>query len=96
MLKISQTKFAIKMKSHKIELSIPEYKNELMGGKEVTYYVIKVKCDGNKWELKRRYKEFAELKKDLATNHGGLPSMPGKTLWKIRKDDFVEKRRDGL
>lgn len=84
------------MKSHKIELSIPEYKNELEGGREVTYYLIKVNCDGHKWELKRRYKEFADLKSNLAVNHGGLPSMPGKTLWKVRKDDFVEKRRIGL
>jgi hypothetical protein len=84
------------MKAHKITLSVPEYNNELLGGKEITYYIIKVKCDGNKWELKRRYNEFAELKKDLAANHGGLPPMPGKTLWKIRKDDFLEKRRTGL
>jgi hypothetical protein len=84
------------MKAHSIKLSVPEYKNELQGGKQVTFYVIKVKCDGNKWDLKRRYNEFAELKKDLAANHGNLPPMPGKTLWKINKEDFIEKRRRGL
>ena len=84
------------MQAGKIELSIPKHTNDLIGGKEVTYYVIKVKCEGNKWDMKRRYNEFAVLKKDLATNHGNLPSMPGKTLWKIKKDDFLEKRRSGL
>jgi len=84
------------MKAHTIQLSLPEHLNEILGGKEVTFFVIKVKCDGQQWELKRRYNEFAELKKELALNHGGLPSMPGKTLFKIRKDDFLEKRRSGL
>ncbi len=84
------------MENHKRTLAIPETKNETIGGKEVTLYLIKVECDGHEWELKRRYNEFDDLKKDLAKNHGGLPEMPGKTLWKVSQDEFIEKRRKGL
>jgi PX domain len=84
------------MENRKITLTVPEYKNETIGGKEVTLYIIKVECDGGEWELKRRYNEFDDLKKDLAKNHGGLPEMPGKTLWKVSQDDFLDKRKAGL
>ena len=84
------------MQASKIDLTIPKFTKDFQRGKEVTFFVIKLKYEGQKWELKRRYKEFAELKKDLAANHGGLPSMPGKTLWKMKGADFLEKRRVGL
>jgi PX domain len=84
------------MQSQSIHLSIPESKTEKMGGKEVTYYIIKVDYDGKKWDVKRRYNDFDDLKKDLAKNNGGIPPMPGKTLWKISGPEFVEQRRVGL
>jgi hypothetical protein len=84
------------MQNRKIVLTIPDFKKETVEGKEVTLYVIKVECDGQEWELKRRYNEFDDLKKDLAKNHGGLPEMPGKTLWKVNQEDFLERRKKGL
>lgn len=43
--------------------------------------MIKVNCDGKKWDVYRRYNEFDVLKEDLSKKHGGLPSMPGKSLF---------------
>lgn len=69
------------MESKTIQISIPDYKSETVGGKEVVKYLIKVSCDGKKWDVYRRYNEFDVLKDDLSKKHGGLPSMPGKSLF---------------
>ena len=79
-----------------ISLSVPSYVNEFVGGRQATFYLIKVKVSGSEWEVKRRYKEFADLRKELLTNMGNLPAMPGKTLFKVRKPEDIEKRRAGL
>jgi PX domain len=75
---------------------VPSYKNVPEGNKMVAYYMINVKCEGKNWEVKRRYNEFVDLKKELSTNHGDLPPMPGKTLWKIKTDEEFSKRRLSL
>jgi len=36
------------------------------------------------------------LKEDLSRKHGGLPSMPGKSLFVIDQQQFLEKRKVGL
>lgn len=69
------------MEAKSIQISIPEYKTEMIGGKEVVKYLIRVSCEGKKWDVHRRYNEFDVLKEDLSKKHGGLPSMPGKSLF---------------
>ena len=84
------------MESKSIQISIPEYKTESVAGKEVVKYLLKINCDGKKWDIYRRYNEFDVLKDDLSKKHGGLPSMPGKSLFTMDKQQFAEKRKVGL
>jgi len=39
------------MESKSIQISIPDYKTEMEGGKEVVKFVVKVNFDGKKWEV---------------------------------------------
>lgn len=84
------------MQKHDIEIQIPEYVTEYQRGSEVVLFVIKVNVNGTKWELKKRYSEFSDLRTDLLQNNGNIPSMPGKTLFKLKRPEQINKRKDGL
>lgn len=84
------------MQKHDIQIQLPEYVTEYQRGKEVVLYVIEVNVNGTKWEIKKRYSEFAELRQDLLQNNGNIPSMPGKTIFRLKRADQINKRRNGL
>lgn len=84
------------MQKHDIQIQIPEYVVEFQRGKEAVFYVIKINVDGTKWELKKRYSEFSDLRSDLLVNNGNIPVMPGKTIFRLKRPDQINKRRDGL
>uniref|UniRef100_A0AAV2LIE0 PX domain-containing protein n=1 Tax=Knipowitschia caucasica TaxID=637954 RepID=A0AAV2LIE0_KNICA len=48
--------------------------------------------------VRRRYSEFAWLKKKMQKNAGlvPVPALPGKSLFSFSNDDFLERRRKGL
>lgn len=84
------------MQKHNIQIEIPEYVTEFQRGDEVVLYVVKINVNGTKWELKKRYSEFSDLRTDLLQNNGNIPTMPGKTLFKLKRPDQINKRKDGL
>jgi len=79
-----------------IEASIPNYVKEFIQGKETTFYVINLKANKNKWELKKRYSEFATLRTELMEQHGNIPDMPRKTMFSLKRTDQFESRKNGL
>ena len=84
------------MEQKDFEAQITSYVNEYANGKETTFYKISCKLADQKWVLKKRYKEFHSLHSDLKFSHGNLPSIPGKTLFSLKKPDEIEKRKTGL
>uniref|UniRef100_A0A3Q2XE68 Sorting nexin 11 n=1 Tax=Hippocampus comes TaxID=109280 RepID=A0A3Q2XE68_HIPCM len=48
--------------------------------------------------VRRRYSEFAWLKKKLQKNAGlvPVPDLPGKSFFSFSNEDFLERRRQGL
>ena len=79
-----------------LKVNIPTYSTDWVNGKQVVFYQIKCNLSGKSWELKRRYKEFSDLNEVLKNNHGNLPPMPGKSLFKLKKPEQLEKRKMGL
>lgn len=78
------------------KVSIPNYTQEFEGGKEVTFYKISLKIEGCKWELKKRFSDFHDLNECLKKVNGNLPALPGKTLFRIKSHEEIDKRREGL
>lgn len=57
------------------------------------------KVDGGKnkrWFLEKRYSEFDQLDKSLKDIYPNIPSLPGKTLFKIKDSASIENRRKVL
>lgn len=50
----------------------------------------------NKWTLRKRYSDFENLQKALKVTFSNLPNLPGKSLFTLKKDADIEKRRIGL
>jgi hypothetical protein len=56
------------------------------GGKNnVVFYKIAISFlkNNKRWFLQKRYSEFDALDKILRETYGNLPSLPGKTLFKL-------------
>lgn len=53
-------------------------------------------CNGNEFDIKKRFSKFDELQERLAKTFGNLPELPSKTLMKITKAVELEKRRADL
>lgn len=79
-----------------LEVSIPSYVCEYTNGKQTVFYNIECKMGGSKWKIKKRYNDFNVLMIELKNHHGNLPSLPGKTLFSLKKPDQLEKRKQKL
>lgn len=63
----------------------------------VTYYNINVNVGDITWSVRKRYKEFLELHKNLVHEHTVTKDiLPGKKIIGNKEPDFVERRRVGL
>lgn len=63
----------------------------------VTYYVVEVlKKGANKLILDKRFREFDYLHNSLKAAHADLPTLPGKSLFKVSTQSGLEKRRKEL
>lgn len=62
----------------------------------VIIYVIEITKREEKWSVEKRYSEFDELNKTLKKTYANIPSMPGKSFFKISEPDQIEERRKGL
>ena len=81
-----------------IEITIPEFFEKYIDGKTVTFYKINIYDNYSKenWTLEKRYSELDNLHKTLSKLYPNIPPMPGKTLFKIKDRDALEKRQKQL
>ena len=84
------------MEKRTITVRITGYKQDFVKGDQKTFYEIEADCEGNSWEMSKRFNEFNEFNKELAKTFGNLPSFPRKTLFKIKKSSDIEKRKTQL
>lgn len=56
-------------------------------GNEVVYFKIHVALGRRKWQLEKRYSHFSDLDKLMRVKHANLPSLPGKTYFKLKTND---------
>ena len=45
------------------------------------------------YSIERRFKDFYKLRKNLKKNAGNIPKIPSRTLFKVTKNESLEKRR---
>lgn len=67
-------------------------------GKKTVLYQISVSHPVVNWKLKRRYNDFRTLHDNLLKNYqeSEIPKIPGKTLFPVKQESQIEKRRKGL
>lgn len=71
----------------KLSAIIDSYENIRVNGKNVTYFNIKLETKYNVWVVQKRYNHFNELDQTLRKKYKGVPSLPGKTLFKPSATD---------
>lgn len=76
-----------------IEASVPEFKKNFEGNKDVVYFIIKLRSGNNQWVVEKRFSDITQLHDDLKNNHGNLPLLPPKTLFPIKTYEDIESRR---
>ena len=81
-----------------LEITIHEFFEKYVDGKTVTFYKIEVYDNFSKetWILEKRYSEIDLLHKTISKLYPNIPPMPGKTLFKIKDRDQLEKRKKQL
>ena len=81
-----------------LQIQITEFFEKYVDGKLVTFYKIEVYDIYSKenWILEKRYSEIDTLHKTLSKLYPNIPPMPGKTLFKIKDHDQLEKRKKQL
>ena len=81
-----------------LEIKITEFFEKYVDGKTVTFYKIEIYDNYSKesWILEKRYSEIDILHKSLSKLYPNIPPMPGKTLFKIKDRDQLEKRKKQL
>jgi len=81
-----------------IEVTINEFGEKYIDGKTVTFYKIEIydNYSKEKWTMEKRYSEIDALHKSLSKLYPSIPPMPGKTLFKIKDKDQLEKRKKQL
>ena len=84
--------------SSTLEIKINEFGEKYIDGKTVTFYRIEIYDNYSKesWFLEKRYSEIDTLHKTLSKLYPNIPPMPGKTLFKIKNKDQLEKRKNQL
>ena len=81
-----------------LEIKIIEYFEKYIGGKLVTFYKIQIFDNLSKenWIIEKRYSEIDLLHKTISKLYPNIPPMPGKTFFKIKNKDQLDKRKDQL
>ena len=81
-----------------IMIDISEFHEKYIGGKVVTFFTINVydNFSRKKWTLSKRYSEFEALHKNLAKLIPNVPTIPGKSFFKIKSSDALTKRKNHL
>ena len=81
-----------------IMIDISDFKEKYRGGKLVTFYTVNVydNYSRKKWTLSKRYSEFEFLHKNLSKLISNVPTIPGKTLFKMKSSDALTNRKNHL
>lgn len=79
-----------------MSITLTGISQDYVNGKQKIFFVIRVEKDGYDWEVQRRYSDFDELNKQLKFHFSNVPSLPGKTIFTLRKPEDIEKRRSKL
>ena len=81
-----------------LELKISEYFEKYIDGKLVTFYKIQIYDNFSKesWVLEKRYSEIDFLHKTISKLYPNIPPMPGKTLFKVKNKEQLDKRKNQL
>lgn len=82
--------------SRTLNCKIDKFFNELVAGKQKIFFELTVEFIYNKWSIRKRYSDFEDLHKSLKVTYNHLPALPGKTLFALKKDADIDKRRLGL
>ena len=81
-----------------IMVDISDFQEKYLGGKVVTFYTINVydNFSRKKWTLSKRYSEFEALHKNLSKLIPNIPTIPGKSFFKMKSSDALTKRKNHL
>lgn len=77
-----------------LKVTVPEYKESKIDGNTV-FYILDLTYYDNKWTIEKRFSEFDALVKTLKSSYANIPSLPGKSLFKIGGKE-LDSRRKGL
>lgn len=81
------------MQKRQFDASITGWKQDYVSGKQKVFYEISIDFSGNKWEVRKRFSEFADLHKALQFHFSKLPKLPKKTLFALKKPADIENRK---
>lgn len=78
---------------------VSAYKDKAQGGtKDVTWYVVTVHTETSTWQVTKRFSDFEQLAKNLAScaKNRSVPSLPTKLIIGDQNQQQIEKRRGEL
>ena len=81
-----------------IMVDISKFEEKYISSKMVTFFTINVydNFSRKKWSLLKRYSEFESLHKNLSQLIPNVPTIPGKSLFKLTSKEALEKRKNHL
>ena len=81
-----------------IMVDISEFQEKYIESKVVTFYTVNVydNFSRKKWTLSKRYSEFEALHKNLTKLIANVPTIPGKSFFKLTSTDALTKRKNHL
>ena len=79
-------------------IDVPNFTERKDAGATVVFYnvVVGFQKNNKSWTLQKRYYEFDGLDKNLREIHPNMPSLPGKTIFKLSEQKAIEDRRKVL
>ena len=81
-----------------IGITVLSYSEKQVDKKSVIFYNVEVKSNitQNTWVIDKRYSEFFAMHEKLNKLFPRLPTIPGKTLSKVKSESALTKRKDLL
>ena len=81
-----------------IMVDLPSFEEKYLQSKMVTFFNLNVydNFSRTKWALSKRYSDFEALYKNLCKLITNVPTIPGKSFFKLTSKDSLEKRRAHL
>ncbi|MCQ2818778.1 MAG: hypothetical protein MJ252_16050 [archaeon] len=78
-----------------IEVDVPTFAEQYVNNASETFYKINLfnKYSGKKWSLSKTFKEFEDLEAELKTQISCVPSISGKSMFKVKAYDLLKERQ---